>query len=546
MGKLLIVGIDGGTWDIAAGAARAGYLPAIESLMTQGCWGELMTTYPPITAAAWSSFMTGCNPGKHGVYDFLVADPSSEEVVDASAIQQPTLWRLLSRAGLRVGAVNVPVTFPPEPVNGVMIAGCLSPSDPDRSAHPVGLIQRLERATGRQWWQCDRKDYRPTRPLEFLDAVEHSNRTVAAFSAQLCHEQEFDVFMVVFDIVDVVSHFFWHYMDTSHPAHDGADQRLRDAVLRAYRTVDELIAQILRVTGRDTDVVLVSDHGFGPVTRMVNLNNFLMDHGYLKLKRNAICRLKRLARQAGMTPATVMAMLERLGLDPLVCRAPKGLRNRVIGTMGGFGDVDWERTVCYSRGHMGQLHFTAHAKADRHRLQTLRQEVVSALRQELRDPHANEPMVTDVLFGDDIYHGPHTAHAPDMFLVMDDWRTIAYPLLSSGPELVIDNIQKNRWANHRMNGMFCAAGPSFRNAGQLRGLSIVDVAPTVLRNQGVLAPRHMDGRVLKEALREGRLADAGREPVCCGQWEPGPARSSDLTEQEQRERRERLRDIGYL
>jgi predicted AlkP superfamily phosphohydrolase/phosphomutase len=538
--SLLIVGIDGGTFDLAAPWAGSGVLPNLAAMMQSGSWGDLISTYPPITAPAWSSLMTGCNPGKHGVFDFLVRDPRSDEVVDARAVHQPTLWEILSRAGRRVGVVSVPLTFPPSPVNGVMVAGPLSPPDPDRSAWPVGLIQKLERETGRRWWQYDRGAYAASCQARFIREKTRSNVTVAAFARRLLLEQSFDVFMVVFNLVDAVSHFFWHYMDSSHPSHQVGDGSLAGAVEQAYRAVDGFVGELREAADAEIGTMVVSDHGFGPVRRMVNLNNFLVARGHMALRRGRGSGLKRLARRLGMTPGGVMRCLEQVGLDGLVSRVPRGLRNRVIGTMGSYADVDWERTVCYARGHMGQVHFTPRASADPARFRVLRDTVLGDLRERLCDPDTGRPLVTEALLNEDIYHGPYAHQGPDVFLVMDDWQTIAYPLLSSGPGLIVAHVQRNRYANHRMNGMFCADGTLFRAVGRLGECSIMDVAPTVLYLLGVPPPDGMDGRVLQEIVaRPVPVRDRPALPV--------PATTdAALTEREQRDRRERLRGLGYL
>jgi predicted AlkP superfamily phosphohydrolase/phosphomutase len=544
--RLVIIGIDGGTFDLAAPWAREGVLPNIARLMERGAWGDMITTYPPITAAAWSSMLTGCNPGKHGVYDFLVRDPSTEDVVDSRSIRQPTLWQMLSAAGRRVASINVPVTYPPTPVNGAMISGPLSPRDPDKSALPMGLIQDLEARTGRRWWQYDRSEYAPSRPGELLEVMARCNTTMAAFACELLAREQFDALMVVFNVVDVVSHFFWHYMDRTHPFHDGSDPGLTSAVQNAYSCVDGLIGQVLQAAGPDSDVMLVSDHGFGPQTRTVNLNNFLAAHGYLVFRRSAGAVLKRALRRVGFTPARVMAGLERVGLDWIVFRVSRSLRNRVVGAMGSYADIDWARTICYSRGHIGQLYFTPEVRADPARFAAMREEVAAALRDDLRDPSSGEPVVSELLFGEDIYWGDLAAEGPDIFLVMDDWRTISYPLLAGGPELFAPHVQRNRYGNHRMNGMFCASGPSFQRAGHLEPVSILDVAPTVLCVQHLAPPEHIDGRVLEEAVSGQSLAALPERSAVAGPVERDGPQPAIPDEEEQRQRRQRLRDLGYL
>ncbi|MGD2175365.1 MAG: alkaline phosphatase family protein [Candidatus Brocadiaceae bacterium] len=543
--SLIIIGIDGATFDLMEPWVEAGSLPVIGRLMAEGTYGDLISTYPPLTAPAWSSFMTGANPGRHGVFDFLTSDLDSENVVDARALRLPTVWHLLSGVDRRVGVVNVPVTYPPSALNGKVITGTLSSSDPDRSAYPVGLIQELEERTGRRWWHRDRRKYAPSRPLDFLQAMKESNRTITAFAGELLRSEEFDVFMVMLDIVDAASHFFWHFMDPSHPFHEDRGEDFANGVLSAYRLVDECVGRLLQAAGPGCDALLVSDHGFGPVDGMVNLNNFLMERGYLALKKSGVAAGKRLLRSAGLTPAHVMRALERFHLDSLVMRVPKGLRNRVIGTMGSYREVDWERTLCYSRGHLGQVYFTDRVRRNRVLYRQRRRAVVEDLRENLRDPQTGEALVSDVVPRERMYEGPYADRGPDLFLVMRDWRCVAYPLFSSGPELVIPCIQENHYANHRMNGIFCACGPSFAGKGRVAESSITDVAPTILYLRDVPIPPHMDGRALEKVIAERlwreRTPERSEQAVAVAAPAAGAAE-----EHEQRERRERLRGLGYL
>ncbi|MFB6357212.1 MAG: alkaline phosphatase family protein, partial [bacterium] len=316
--KQVVVGLDGATFDLIEPWVEEGKLPHFEKFMWQGSWGELETTYPPLTAPAWSSFMTGCNPGKHGIYDFLSSDPSSDEVVDYTSIEPPTLWDLFSQNNRKVGLVNLPVTYPPPDVNGHVISGLLSSNDRDESAYPPGLIQELEQKTGRTWWPEVRDSAAPSNPLEFLDAQLEANETIAQFSLTLLEEYDYDFFMCMLDATDFIAHFFWHYMEEDHPYYEDRGQRYENAVLSAYQQVDSFLERLDEQVGENTDVMIMSDHGFGRIEKMVNLNNFFEERDYLVQKKTPMTLLKRGMRAIGLHPSRVMKIVEALGLDSLV------------------------------------------------------------------------------------------------------------------------------------------------------------------------------------------------------------------------------------
>ncbi|MCK4831862.1 MAG: alkaline phosphatase family protein, partial [Anaerolineales bacterium] len=142
--RILVLGVDGATFDLIEPWAAAGYLPNFARLMAGGVHGELESTLPPVTSPAWPSFMTGCNPGKHGVFDFIRPQGDGFGLVNSTSIRQPTIWQILSDAGLKVGVMNVPVTFPAQPVNGFMITGLLSPARGGDVCYPADLLSRYE------------------------------------------------------------------------------------------------------------------------------------------------------------------------------------------------------------------------------------------------------------------------------------------------------------------------------------------------------------------------------------------------------------------
>ena len=143
--RVFILGWDGATFDLIKPWVAKGHLPTIARLMEAGSHGPLASTQPPMTFPAWSSFMTGKNPGKHGLFDFIepVAEGQGFRFTNATSRQSETLWGCLSRHGRKVGVLNVPMTYPPEPVNGYLISGLDTPDERSPFLHPQGLREEL-------------------------------------------------------------------------------------------------------------------------------------------------------------------------------------------------------------------------------------------------------------------------------------------------------------------------------------------------------------------------------------------------------------------
>ena len=132
--KLLVIGIDGGTFDIILPMIHAGRLPNLGRLLSNGAYGTLLSTIPPVTAPAWSSFVMGSNPGQHGVFYFFRKEGKSDGakservLMNLRNIEGIPFWRVLNRYGNKAGLINIPLTYPPDNVDGFMISGMLVPT----------------------------------------------------------------------------------------------------------------------------------------------------------------------------------------------------------------------------------------------------------------------------------------------------------------------------------------------------------------------------------------------------------------------------------
>jgi predicted AlkP superfamily phosphohydrolase/phosphomutase len=236
--KILVIGLDGGTWELVEPWARQGLLPTFQRFMQEGTWGPLRSTVPPITAPAWTSFATGKNPGKHGLFDFLSRRPDSYRTrpFNASHRNGESLWGLLSRAGKRVGVLNVPMTYPPEPINGFMVAGMGTPASVEDFCYPLDFLRELRQAVpGYVVQHAGIFDPRGREP-QMLQAVREMTAMRQQAVLHFLDHTEWDFFMAVFMATDLLQHYFWHFMDASHPRHDPhAPPALGNAILNCYR-----------------------------------------------------------------------------------------------------------------------------------------------------------------------------------------------------------------------------------------------------------------------------------------------------------------------
>jgi len=543
MSRVLVIGIDGGTFDLIQPWAGAGDLPNLARLMAEGVHGPLESTLPPVTSPAWPTFATGRNPGKHGVFDFIRPTGGQFELVNATSIHAPTLWQILSEAGRQVGVMNVPVTYPPAQVNGFIISGMLSPVGSEIT-YPTNL---LDRYAGRlkPYRIAPHIQYKPGNEAEFtadlLDLVERRG----AYALQLMADYPYDFLMFHFLSTDTMQHAFWKFVDPAHPRYEPqAAARFGPAVKQLYQRIDGFVGQMLdRVTG-DTTVIVMSDHGFGPLHYVVNLNLFLLERGLLQLKRGTWTRLKTGLFRAGLTPASFWHLIERAGLQNYVWQVSKSTRNKIVGKFLSFDDVDWSRTLAYSIGHVGQIYVNLKGREPQGivepgaEYEAARQQVVDAL-QDLRHPATGQPLVDQVIPGDQVVHGPYTSRSPDLHVVLDGYRAIAFPLFATDGRIVTRQIRGDSGC-HRRHGIFIARGPEVRPGEAVESARILDLAPTILHLMGLPVPDDMDGRVLTEAMSTSRPVERRSASLT------GEEAGAGLSAEETAEVEDRLRALGYL
>ncbi len=543
MSRVLVIGIDGATLDLLGPWAEAGDLPHLGRLMVEGTYGPLESTLPPVTAPAWPTFATGKNPGKHGVFDFIRPTGGQFELVNASSLRAATLWEILSAAGSRVGIMNVPITYPPKPVNGFVIGGMLSPAG-GAFTYPHDLLGRYEEDL-QPYRIAPSVQYKEGNEESFIADLEELVDRRSQYALRLMEDHRYEFLMFHFQATDVLQHALWKLVDRSHPRYDG------DAALRhgprfqsVFRRIDDTVGQMMDRLDDESTVIVMSDHGFGPLHYTVNVNLFLLDRGLLQLKGGAWTQLKTNLFRAGLTPASFWHLIERVGLQNYVWQVSKSTRNRIVSRFLSFDDVDWERTVAYSIGHVGQIYLNRKGRepdgivGPGEEYEVARRRVMEEL-QGLRHPESGESLVDDLVPGDRVVHGPYASRGADLHLVLDGYRAIAFPLFAADHRIITSQIRGDSGC-HRRHGLLIAWGEGIRPGGDVTGARIMDLAPTILHLMGLPVPDDMDGRVLDGVASTGRSVEYCREPLA------GDGAEDGLSPEESAQVEERLRSLGYL
>jgi len=550
--KLLVIGLDGASFDVLDPLIEKGYLPNIASLIAGGSRADLETTFPPITAVAWSSFMTGKNPGKHGIFEFVRRDHQSkrELAVNASFRQGRAIWDLLGDAGKRVVVHNFPCTYPPREINGLMIADFMTPKGRRDFTYPVSLLDEIEEKFGSYRLHLS-QTYAEGNVDAVLDELFDELEYKAKVAEYLMTCYDWDSFFQYFWGTDRIQHELWHIIDESHPRHNKKEAEAhRDRVYAYFKRVDEIVGRLIELAADDALVLIASDHGFGPVHKYCSLNIWLLQEGFLKLKSDAATRAKKLMFSLGLTPELAFKLTRRI---PGALRPARGVSSqpgasRFLSTFFlSFNDVDWSRSKAFSKGNYGQIYVNLEGREPNGAVaardyEAVRDAIINRLRA-FKDPATGEPWVARVFRREDLYTGPLVEDAPDVAFLPADMRHL--PLGNAdftSNKFMVDAFGIS--GCHRMNGVMIARGEGIKVGSSLELASIYDIAPTLLYLLDQNIPDDMDGRVLAEIVSEEFVrANPIRLSAQSVSTQPSEL---EFSPEENAEVIERLKHLGYI
>jgi predicted AlkP superfamily phosphohydrolase/phosphomutase len=554
--KLFIVGLDGGTFRFIKPLVEAGRMPNFGRLLREGVWGELESTIPPATPPAWSSFMTGKNPGKHGVFNFYVQPQGSyeSELVSGAFVRTRKFWEDLQEQGRFVVLMDIPLTFPPPSrMNGVMISGMPVPSEEAVFTYPPELHTEIIREFGDyplehrvlRWF---RGGGNPVESLRLLYDHQRRRKEVASY---LVRKQPWDLFMVVFRGTDLVQHPGFRFYDEDFRRRN-PEQCLKYSriIEQFYEKIDSYLGELFALLPSDCTVMAMSDHGAGPVAKVFYINAWLREQGYLRIKTADPVRRARWK----VTRNTLAARFSKAGLGAWVRLIPGPLKKVPVFLLTREQKrpaerVDWRRTRAYSSWTLDERIVRLNLE-DREPqgivpagdYERLREEIAGKLSQ-VRDPQTKEPIIERVYRREELCEGPFTERAGDL-VVMTRENSYMFRGDLRPPALFYDPETRGP-AVHRMQGIFALRGADVRLGQELKGLRIIDLAPTILYLFGLPVPEDMDGRVIAEAFSDRFVAEHPvlHRPAAGGETPQAKIRYSD---EEQQRIEDILKGLGYL
>ncbi|WP_226022873.1 alkaline phosphatase family protein [Halomicrobium salinisoli] len=528
MTETIVLGLDGATWELLDPLIQEGQLPNLESVLEGGYRGTLESTFPPITAPAWLSMATGQNPGKTGVFYFLNrTDPESFDfdTMGADDFKGQSFWDVLDAAGLSTGVFNFPMLYPTYDVDGFMVSGFGAPEDATITS-PASLQNELDEVTDGYELKVPYADPKyANRP----DALEQDLHRIVekreAAIEYLLREKDPDVFFGVVSATDWAQHYFWRYHDADHVLYESSEYS--DALANLFARVDETVGKVASIAeDEDATLLIVSDHGFGPVNGTLYSNEWMEDAGFKTPKTlSPIGKLR-----------TRYFPYLRNAIEPIVSVVPvlSDLASRIGRSVRGspLDEIDQDRSVAFASEQgftTGLIYMLSDDPSDRARVV-----------EELRHLCEDQGLTVDIYSPEDLYSGPNVDLAPDILFEVEGLEYAVDPRPSTHDSVfVTEPPSPPRSGGHRHEGIYLLSGPGVASGdGDTR--SLLDIAPTLLALQSLPVPEVMDGSPISEAFeRQFEVETAPLASLVGRREDSGETQDSD-------EVRERLEDLGYI
>lgn len=521
--RVLMIGLDGATFRLLRPLSEMGVLPFLTSMMQGGVVADLMSTNNPLTPPAWTTMTTGRSPEVHGIYDFLrpaYLDDGSVylKVNDRRDNRAETIFSIANRNKLRATAMNFYGYSPAPQIDGYVVSGFVPWKHLRHGMHPPELFETLKASKSFDYRDLgmdigeEKKCITGIKADEHADWIELQNTRDAAWTDVTCRmmtENRTELTAVVLDGPDKLQHLFYRYVDPEcYPGEAGAEtDKLKELCIDFYRRMDDNIRRLVETAGPETNVLVTSDHGFGPTTEIVYINEWLSQNGYLVWSKNSVADTK-----GSLTADKIKDHLGMIDWRKSIAFCPTPSSNAIyfkpdLGNGIGVKPDDYLDTVL-----------------------KVRQQLL-----DFRDPRDGKPVFVDATLNK-LRGKSFVEPCPDITLKLRDGGFVSI--------LAQDEVVKPREladGTHNPAGIFVGYGPKFRSGIELGPLNILDMAPLMLTLLGVPVPRDLEGRLPVEALESGISASKGGTTQTTVETE-----HEDVSEEDREALLRQMKQLGYM
>ncbi|WP_300462931.1 alkaline phosphatase family protein [Desulfobacula sp.] len=532
--RSILIGLDGATFHLLDPLMQDGTMPFLKEFVESGVRGNLLSVIPPLTPPAWTSLMTGVNPGNHGIFDFFQKEKGGLHIrfTTHHDVRSETIWSIADRQNAKITTLNFPLMMPPPEINGYVISGGWMTWRQIRlGCHPEDLYERVKALPGFNARELAMDMSHEEKALEGcrLDEYEEWIRMHIGREEQwmnilkyLMRKDPCELTAILFDGVDKIQHLCWRFLSPKYLNGDMSvqEQRIRNLCLEYFSKLDRILLEINELAGPDARIIMASDHGFGAQTQTFFVNSWLAQNGYLSWAKKGKSKENR-SGGLGMSQLSKHVYM-----------------------------IDWEKTLAYaSTPSSNGIHIVMEDKDHKNGValteyKQFRDELVEKL-YGVTNPVTGKAVVSRVWTREEAFNGPYTELAPDLTMILGDGGLISI-LNSDEPVRQRDETA----GTHRMEGVIMARGPGVCQGKSVDAVSILDVAPLILYTLGMEIPKQMEGRMPSEIfevsyLQANPVKDSGdfeiRESV---HWEESERMVYD--EEAEAAMAERLRALGYI
>lgn len=528
---MLIIGLDGATWDVIDDFLLSNYMPNLGKLKKGGCSGVLHSTDPPVTPAAWTTCITGCQPNTHGIFKFenYSFKDDLSHMSSAASCCTPTMWDEFSGQGYKVASINIPWTYPCRQVNGIITAGYGLPSIQAQFTYPddfksellkhipdYAVVARWEKLENHNFAQIEANIRRVERCFEQrLETAKLVNKKITL-----------DIMMVQFHDLDMIQHHLWPYVDKTTRDKYPAE---RDRLFSMFEKLDQAIGALLElIDNKKSIVAVVSDHGLCRLVGSVKVNRLLCDWGYLKLKS-----------PIGLINRRIRRNLYSLSSKP---RSSMPFELRTL--------VDWKKSkaMVMNSEMFGHIYLNVKGRNPHGCVEPGAEynNIIKELRSrfsQLTNPITDEQIFNRVVTPSELYNCgiADVESLGDIVLIPNRGYSLNRKTSGKGGNVELMTEQSLSGC-HCHEGIYIFYGPRIKS-GENKRAHIVDIAPTIYAILGAKIPKYIDGKPLQHLFSKDlkiQFQSPQKLDSLCSQ------KQQNLSEQEQILIHQRLSELGYM
>lgn len=460
--KVLLIGLDGVTWDIIRPLIKKGYMKNLKKIIDGGTSGVLESVIPPVTPPAWTSISTGCVPEKHGILDFYKIVIENNEIkynlYNSKSKKVAEIWDFLPYKSI---ICNVPLTYPPKKINGIMISGMYTPNIQSRFTYPDKYKYNILNNIPNYIIDVNWSDYKHN-PKKFINKLnEMTERRIELFWKLF--NEKWNFFYFVFVGFDRLQHIYYE----------------NKSITEYYSKFDIFLGELLDKI-QDINTIFVSDHGFCQLEKIVNPNTILYDMGYLKKTKKNFAFLNKI----GINKDNIYLLINKIGLHKLYTKISKGKFNKVKQIIPGNSNIELDFDIKNSQAIIlgtGELFIL-----DKKNEISIKSNIIT----EFKKIKNNRKNVFKKIYE---LKNPST-YDPSIILVPEKGYSIGTKISKN----IFEEPDKYQ-GDHALEGIFIGKGPNI-NTSKKVNCSLIDITPTILKIFNISKPKYMDGIVLNDAL----------------------------------------------